>query len=86
MRQPRNYQELQAAAKREIANKIIELEERIEALQRLHDQFETITDWSGSSGLCADAAMYGDTDDLEHLNSLTTFWPDVKSAPGEGYW
>jgi len=86
MKRPQNYQELQAAAKQEIRIKIIELEERIEALQRLHDQFETVTDWSEPGGLYDDAAMYGDVEDLEHLSDIITFWPDVTSAPGEGYW
>ena len=86
MRRPQNYQELQMAAKKEIANKIIELEERIEALQRLFDQFETVTDWSEPGGLYTDAAMYGDADDFGHLNDMLTFPKDVKSAPGEGYW
>lgn len=84
---PRNYQELVAAAKQEILGKVAELEERIEALQRLHDRFEMVTDWSDPGGLYIDAAMCGDTDHLEHLNEIITWWPDVAAAPGDGgYW
>lgn len=82
---PQNYQELVTAAKAQIINKIAELEERVVALRRLHDQFETVTDWSYPGGLYTDVVMYGDTDDLDHLNDIILWWPDIADPEG-GFW
>lgn len=84
-KRPANYQELQAAAIKEIRLKKEELLERAENLERLAANFSSVTDWA-TNRLYLNVYDYDDDDGLHSLTEITSNWPFIATEPGEGYW
>jgi hypothetical protein len=87
MIRPQNYEELQAAAVKELQLKKLELEERAENVQHLISRFYDITDWDHPERL-TEFCTVDDEDDLPggHVQTMISQGQAIQGLPGEGYW
>jgi Mlc titration factor MtfA (ptsG expression regulator) len=82
-----NWQEMQAAIIRELANQADELRERATAIDDLARRLKC-GGWAHIMSCLDDetANDYGDLDSLKVLQDCYANWPHCATAPGEGFW
>ena len=84
---PSSYAELRTIIHAELILEMWELEQRATAMAAFVEHFHEAQDLQAIHALAVETKVAKHGDHLtEHMKELVHDWPQVASAPGEGYW